>query len=202
MVLRFRAAVCGVETAMADLFRLSDDQWAVMAPLILKDRPGQERKDDRLIISGILHVLTIRAAAGMTAPPLMWASHRPARSMVLAEGILDGSAHSLKSHHEAALADLGEKQELHRTDRTSNQDAHELALAVEPRIEELPRATPVSTCLSRRNIGPQADEAGRSRARDLSSSRPGPPSGRRILRASDNGFARSRLSPDMRWQGS
>ncbi|SEI14897.1 Transposase [Methylobacterium sp. 275MFSha3.1] len=43
---------------MADLFWLSDERWAVMAPFMPKDQPGPERKDDRQIISGILHVLT------------------------------------------------------------------------------------------------------------------------------------------------
>ena len=43
---------------MADLFWLSDAQWAVIAPFMPKDQPGPERKDDRQIISGILHVLT------------------------------------------------------------------------------------------------------------------------------------------------
>ena len=43
---------------MADLFWLSDEPWAVMAPFMPKDQPGPERKDDRQIISGILHVLT------------------------------------------------------------------------------------------------------------------------------------------------
>jgi hypothetical protein len=71
---------------MADLFRLSDDQWAVMVPFILKDRPGQERKDGRLIISGILHVLT-SCSRCVTAPSLIRAAHRPSRSMVLAEGM-------------------------------------------------------------------------------------------------------------------
>ena len=43
---------------MADLFWLSDEQWAVIAPFMPRDQPGPERKDDRQIISGILHVLT------------------------------------------------------------------------------------------------------------------------------------------------
>ena len=43
---------------MADLFWLSDEQWAVIEPFMPKDQPGPERKDDRQIISGILHVLT------------------------------------------------------------------------------------------------------------------------------------------------
>jgi transposase len=43
---------------MADLFWLSDAQWAVLEPFMPRDQPGPERKDDRMIISGILHVLT------------------------------------------------------------------------------------------------------------------------------------------------
>jgi transposase len=43
---------------MADLFWLSDAQWAVIEPFMPRDQPGPERKDDRMIISGILHVLT------------------------------------------------------------------------------------------------------------------------------------------------
>lgn len=43
---------------MADLFWLSDEQWAVIEPFMPRDQPGPERKDDRQIISGILHVLT------------------------------------------------------------------------------------------------------------------------------------------------
>ena len=43
---------------MADLFWLSDEQWAVMEPFMPKNQPGPERNDDRQIISGILHVLT------------------------------------------------------------------------------------------------------------------------------------------------
>src|SRR3954469_26040963 len=43
---------------MADLFWLSDAQWAVIEPFLPRNQPGPERKDDRMIISGILHVLT------------------------------------------------------------------------------------------------------------------------------------------------
>ncbi|WP_419829898.1 IS5 family transposase [Methylobacterium sp.] len=43
---------------MAELFWLSDAQWAVIEPFMPKDQPGPARKDDRQIISGILHVLT------------------------------------------------------------------------------------------------------------------------------------------------
>lgn len=43
---------------MANLFWLSDEQRAVIEPFMPRDQPGPERKDDRQIISGILHVLT------------------------------------------------------------------------------------------------------------------------------------------------
>ena len=43
---------------MADLFWLSDAQWAVMEPFMPRHQPGPERKEDRQVISGILHVLT------------------------------------------------------------------------------------------------------------------------------------------------
>ena len=39
---------------MADLFWLSDEQWAVIEPFMPEKQPGPERKDDRQIISGIL----------------------------------------------------------------------------------------------------------------------------------------------------
>jgi len=43
---------------MADLFWLSDAQWAVIEAFMPRNQPGPERKEDRRIISGILHVLT------------------------------------------------------------------------------------------------------------------------------------------------
>ena len=43
---------------MADLFWLSDDQWAAIEPFMPRNQPGPERNDDRQVISGILHVLT------------------------------------------------------------------------------------------------------------------------------------------------
>ena len=47
-----------MEAAMADLFWLCDEQWAVMEPFMPTNQPGPERNDDRQVISGILHVLT------------------------------------------------------------------------------------------------------------------------------------------------
>ena len=43
---------------MTDLFWLSDAQWAVMEPFMPRNQPGPERKEDRQVIAGILHVLT------------------------------------------------------------------------------------------------------------------------------------------------
>ncbi|MFC6776920.1 IS5 family transposase [Methylobacterium gregans] len=43
---------------MADLFWLSDEQWAAIEPFLPRNQPGPERKDDRRIISGILHVIS------------------------------------------------------------------------------------------------------------------------------------------------
>src|SRR4051812_20983452 len=43
---------------MADLFWLSDAQWAVIEPFLPRNQPGPERKDDRMVLAGILHVLT------------------------------------------------------------------------------------------------------------------------------------------------
>jgi putative transposase len=42
---------------MAGKFWLDDRQWAAIEPLLPKNQPGAPRKDDRRIISGIVHVL-------------------------------------------------------------------------------------------------------------------------------------------------
>src|SRR5260370_33144507 len=36
-----------------------DRQWAAIEPLLPKNQPGARRKDDRRIISGIIHVLKV-----------------------------------------------------------------------------------------------------------------------------------------------
>ena len=41
----------------ADLFWLSDEQWAVVEPFMPTNRPGARRVDDRRVISGVVHVL-------------------------------------------------------------------------------------------------------------------------------------------------
>ena len=40
-----------------NLFWLTDEQWATIAPLLPTDVRGKPRVDDRRVISGILHVL-------------------------------------------------------------------------------------------------------------------------------------------------
>ena len=42
---------------MADLFWLSEEQWAVIGPHLPRNQPGARRVDDRRVISGIVHVL-------------------------------------------------------------------------------------------------------------------------------------------------
>ncbi len=42
---------------MAEEFWFTDEQWAKIEPHLPKNRPGAHRKDDRRIISGIVHVL-------------------------------------------------------------------------------------------------------------------------------------------------
>ena len=42
---------------MAELFWLSDEQWQAIAPFMPTNQPGARRKDDRTILSGILHVI-------------------------------------------------------------------------------------------------------------------------------------------------
>jgi transposase len=42
---------------MADLFWLSDEQWAVLESFMPQNQPGAQRVDDRRVISDIIHVL-------------------------------------------------------------------------------------------------------------------------------------------------
>ncbi len=44
---------------MAGEFWLDDRQWAAIAALLPRNQPGAHRKDDRRIISGIIHVLKV-----------------------------------------------------------------------------------------------------------------------------------------------
>jgi transposase len=44
---------------MAGEFWLDDRQWAAIEPLLPMNQPGAHRKDDRRIVSGILHVLKV-----------------------------------------------------------------------------------------------------------------------------------------------
>ena len=42
---------------MTEGYWLSDRAWAAIEPLLPKNQPGARRKDDRRVISGIIHVL-------------------------------------------------------------------------------------------------------------------------------------------------
>ena len=44
---------------MGHLFWLSDEQWAVIEPLLLRNKGGAHRVDDRRVISGIIHILKV-----------------------------------------------------------------------------------------------------------------------------------------------
>ena len=44
---------------MAGEFWLDDRQWTAIEPLLPKNQSGAHRKDDRRIISGIIHVLKV-----------------------------------------------------------------------------------------------------------------------------------------------
>ncbi len=44
---------------MGRLFWLSDEQWAVIEPLLPRNKGGARRVDDRRVISGIIHVLKV-----------------------------------------------------------------------------------------------------------------------------------------------
>jgi transposase len=46
-----------MEAAMADLFWLTDEQWAAMGPFMPRNQPGALRVDHRRVLSGIVHVL-------------------------------------------------------------------------------------------------------------------------------------------------
>ncbi len=41
----------------ADLYWLSDEAWAALAPLLPSNQPGARRVDDRRVVSGIVHML-------------------------------------------------------------------------------------------------------------------------------------------------
>ena len=43
----------------ANLFWFNDEQWAKIVPHLPFNQPGPKRKDDRRILSGIMHVLKI-----------------------------------------------------------------------------------------------------------------------------------------------
>jgi mannitol 2-dehydrogenase len=49
----------GAESMAGNLFWFNDDQWAKIEPHLPRNQRGPTRKDDRRILSGIMHVLKI-----------------------------------------------------------------------------------------------------------------------------------------------
>jgi transposase len=49
----------GAEATDANLFWFNDEQWAKIVPHLPSNQPGPKRKDDRRVLSGIMHVLKI-----------------------------------------------------------------------------------------------------------------------------------------------
>ncbi len=74
---------------MADLFWLSDEQWAVMVPFMPNDQPGPERKDDGRS-SPASCTCSSRAAAGVTAPPRMVLARRSKTASIAGPGVAFG----------------------------------------------------------------------------------------------------------------
>jgi transposase len=69
---------------MADLFWLSDEQWAVLQPFMPQNQPGARRVDDRRVISGIVHVLK-SGGRWRGLPGGLWPAHdhlQPLQQMV------------------------------------------------------------------------------------------------------------------------
>ena len=71
---------------MADLFWLSDEQWAVLEPFMPRNQPGARRVDDRRVISGIVDVL--KTGGRWRDCPIAYGPHtavynRPRRSAAL-----------------------------------------------------------------------------------------------------------------------
>ena len=69
----------------SNLFWFDEEQWAKIMPHLPTNQPGPERKDDRRILSGIMHVLKIgcrwqiaRRNMGRTRPSTI-GSHAGAR---------------------------------------------------------------------------------------------------------------------------
>lgn len=49
----------GIKPTDASLFWFNDEQWKKIVPHLPRNRPGPKRKDDRRILSGIMHVVRI-----------------------------------------------------------------------------------------------------------------------------------------------
>ena len=65
---------------MADVFWLSDDQWAVVGRFMPTNQPGARRADDRRVVSGILHTLRT-GARWRDVPAAVWTGHHGLQSV-------------------------------------------------------------------------------------------------------------------------
>jgi transposase len=66
-------------TVSRNLFWLTDEHWAKIAPLLPSDVRGKPRVDDRRVISGILHVLKCGCR---TRPAGKWQPHSTVSGLV------------------------------------------------------------------------------------------------------------------------
>ena len=57
-------------------FDLTDEEWAVISPLLPKQGRGPERKDDRIVLNGIFYIL-------LTARPArsIWSTNHSLQSL-------------------------------------------------------------------------------------------------------------------------
>ena len=58
-MIQWLGEVAEAESVTENLFWFNDDQWAKIEPHLPRNQPGPDRKDDRRILSGIMHVLKI-----------------------------------------------------------------------------------------------------------------------------------------------
>ena len=81
-------------------FDLSDEEWAVIEPLLLAKSRGPERKGDRNVLNGIFYVL--RTSAPWRDLPERYGPIRPSTTaMSVGENAVYGSAFSKRLRRDA-----------------------------------------------------------------------------------------------------
>ena len=86
------------------LFWFSDEQWAKIEPHLPRNQRGPARKDDRRILSGIMHVLGIGCR---------WQEQGPHKTVYNAEN-KPKLAHRLAKHPDRASTSLRDRSERQR----------------------------------------------------------------------------------------